>query len=136
MRWPPARSRTLALMALGVLAATPGPSGRGQEAEHSPASKVDAEMEKRIAGLEKTIGQHVEAGRIAEAIPPARERLDLLVRLRGKDHWQAGDARREAETFEQLAARSRAVQDRYAEAWRAISRGEQLYGQGEYAGAS
>ena len=129
MRWPLARSRSLALMALalGVLAATPGPSARGQEAKPPPASNADAEMEKRIEDLDKTIGQHLDAGRIAEAIPPAREKLDLLVRLRGKDHWQTGDARRDLETYERLAARPRAVQDRFAEARRGTTRGRSSF---------
>ena len=78
--------------------------GPRPEASHPPASNADAEMEKRIADLDMAIGRHLEAGRIAEAIPPAREKLDLLVRLRGKEHWQTGDARRDLETFERLVA--------------------------------
>ncbi len=136
MRWHFDRSRTLALMALamGALVATPDPGARGQEAKNPPASNAD--MEKRIVDLDETIGQHADAGRIAEAIPPAREKLDLLVRLRGKDHWQAGDARRDVETMDQLAARSRAVQDRFTEARRTMARGQQLFRQGRYAQAS
>jgi tetratricopeptide (TPR) repeat protein len=138
MRRPPARSRPTGLMALALcaLAATPCPPARGQDAGRTPASNADAEMAKRVDDLEKTISQQVDAGRIAEAIPPAQERLDLLVRLRGKDHWETGDARRDVETYEHLAARPRAVQDRFAEAQRAIARGEQFYGQGQYARAS
>ncbi len=105
MQWPLARSPTLTLMALGVVAGTTDPSARGQEAKTTPASNADAAIAKRVEVLDKTIGQHIDAGRIAEAIPPAREKLDLLVRLRGKDDWQAGDARRDLETYEHLAAR-------------------------------
>ena len=136
MQWPLARSPTLTLMALGVVAGTTDPSARGQEAKTTPASNADAAIAKRVEVLDKTIGQHIDAGRIAEAIPPAREKLDLLVRLRGKDHWQTGDARRDLETYERLAARPREVQDRFAEARRAMGRGEQLHGQGQYSRAS
>ena len=34
------------------------------------------------------ISQRVDAGQFAEAVPPAREKLDLLARTLGKDHWQ------------------------------------------------
>ncbi len=138
MRWPHARSRALVLIAL-ALAVRPWmtrASAAGQEARPPDASDADTKREKRIEDLEKTIDQNLAEGRIAEAIPPAREKLDLLIRLRGKDHWQAGDARRDVETYERLAAGPRAVRDRFAEARRAIARGEQLYGQGQYARAS
>ena len=135
MRWSRARSRSLVLMALalGVLPGTNRPSAAGQEARPPTASDPDPKLEKRIEELDKAIGQHIEAGRIAEAIPPAREKLDLLVRLRGKDHWQTADARRDLETYERLAKRPREVQDRFAEASRENTRAEQLYGQGQYA---
>ena len=109
MRWPPARLRTLTLMALalGLFPWTARTSALGQEATRPAARDADAESEKRIEDLGKTIGQHLDAGRIAEAIPPAREKLDLVVRLRGKEHWQTGDARRDLETFKRLAARPR-----------------------------
>ena len=106
-------------LALGVLAATLRPIGP------RPGGQTPAREQRRTRSWRsgsrtssKTIGQHLDAGRIAEAIPPAREKLDLLVRLRGKDHWQTGDARRDVETYEQLAARPREVQDRFAEARR------------------
>lgn len=106
MRWPPARSRSIALMALalGILPWTTRTSVPGQEARPPARSDPEAKLEKRIEDLEKTIRQHVEAGRIAEAVPPAREKLDLLARLRGTDHCQTGDARRDAETYERIAA--------------------------------
>ena len=91
-------------------------SALGQEAGPPAASDVDAKREKRIEDLDKTIDQDLKAGRIAEAIPPVREKLDLLVHLRGKEHWQTGNARRDLETYEQLAVRPREVQDRFAEA--------------------
>src|SRR5262245_47333287 len=120
MRRPPARLLTLALVALslGVLTWVARTPTRGQEARPPAASDPDARLEKRIEDLDKAIGQHLEAGRIAAAIPPAREKLDLLARLRGKDHWQTGDARRDLDTYERLAARPREVQGRFAEARR------------------
>ena len=88
MRCPSARSRSLALMALalGVLPGTTRPSAPGQEARPPTASDPDPKLEKRIEELDKAINAHLEAGRIAEAVPPAREKRDLLVRLRGRDH--------------------------------------------------
>src|ERR1700678_2788772 len=138
MRWPLARSRSLALMALalGAMPWAPGTSARGQQARPPAAAQPDAGLEERLEKLGETIDRHLYAGRIAEAIPAARAKLDLLVRLRGKDHWQAGDARRDVETYEHLAARPRAVRDRFAEARRANARGVQLYGQGHYARSS
>ena len=120
MRWTLARSRSLALMALalGMMPWTTRPPALGQEARPPAASDAEAEREKRVEELDKTIRQDLEAGRIAAAIPPAREKLDLLVRLRGPDHWQTGDARRNLETYERLAARPREVRDRFVEARR------------------
>jgi CHAT domain/Tetratricopeptide repeat len=138
MRWPHARSRSLVLIAL-ALAVRPWmtrPSAAGQESRPSDASDADAKREKRIEDLDRSIGQHLDASRIAEAIPLVREQLGLLVRLRGNDHWQTADARRDLETYERLAARPREVQDRFAEAHRENARGEELYGQGQYAPAS
>jgi tetratricopeptide (TPR) repeat protein len=130
--------QTFALMALalGVAPWTTGPSALGQQATPPAEGNPDAKLEKRIEELDKAVRQQVEAGRIAEAVPPAREKLDLLVRLRGADHWQSGDARRDAETYDRLAARPRQVQDRFAEARREEARGEELYGRGQYAPAS
>ena len=137
MRWSRARSRSLVLMALalGVLPGTNRPSAAGQEARPPAASDPDPKTEKRIEELDKAIRQQFEAGRIAEAVPPAREKLELLVRLRGTDHWQTGDARRDVETYERLAAGPRAVQDRFAEARRGAARAEQLYDRVQYAQA-
>jgi tetratricopeptide (TPR) repeat protein len=123
-------------LALGVLPGTNRPSAAGQEARPPTASDPDAKAEKRIEELDGAIRQQIEAGRIAEAVPPAREKLELLVRLRGTDHWQTGDARRDAETYERIAALPRAVQDRFAEARRGNTRAEQLFGQGQYAQVS
>src|SRR5262245_59394004 len=138
MRRPPARSRTLALMALslGALTWTARTPTRGQEARPPAASDQEAKLEERIKELDKAIGRHLEEGRIAEAIPPAREKLDLLARLRGKDHWQAGDARRDVDTYERLAARPRELQERFAEARRGAARADKFHGPGQYAQAS
>ena len=136
MRSPHARSRSMALMALAVLSWTSRPSASGQEARPPTANDPDAKTQKRIEDLDKVIDQQVEAGQIAEAVPPAQEKLDLLVRLRGTDHWQTGDARRDAETCERIAALPRAVHDRFAEARRRAAQASQLFRQGQYAQAS
>ncbi len=138
MRCPLVRSRSLTLIALtlGIMPWTNLASARGQEARPPAASDSRVASEKRIEELETTIGQHLAAGRIAQAIPAAREKLDLCIRLRGKDHWQTADARRDLETYERLAARPREARDRFAEARRQDARAEQLYSQGQYNRAS
>ena len=61
----------------------------------------------------------------------------LLVRLRGKDHWQTGDARRDLETYERLAAPPArgpgSVRGGPSRGWLGSN---ELYGQGQYAQAS
>jgi tetratricopeptide (TPR) repeat protein len=123
-------------LSLGVLTWIARTPTRGQEARPPAASDPDAKLEERIKDLDKAIRQQVEAGRIAEAVPPAREKLELLVRLRGTDHWETGDARREAETYERIAALPREIQDRFAEARRGDARAEQLLDRGQYTQAS
>ena len=138
MRRPPARSRPTGLMALALCASRRRPAHR-LAARMPDARPPEMPTRRWRSGSRISRRRSVSrsnAGRIAEAIPPARERLDLLVRLRGKDHWQTGDARRDVETYEHLAAGPARVQDRFAEAQRAIARGEQLYVQGQYARAS
>jgi tetratricopeptide (TPR) repeat protein len=136
MRWNPAKSWSLTLFALGLWTWTPRPAAPAQEAGPSAESDPAAKLEKRLEDLDSTIRRHVEAGRIADAIPPARERVDLLLRLRGTDHWQTGDARRDVQTYERLVALPREVQDRFAEARRGAAQAEQLLGQGQYARAA
>src|SRR5262249_35055976 len=75
------------------------------------------------------------AGRIAEAVPPAREKFDVLERGLGKDHWRTGDARRRLETCQRLAGLPREVQDRYVKSRQATARAIQLYDRGEYGAA-
>ena len=64
-----------------------------------PAERPDADLAKRVEKLDSAINQRLDAGQIAEALPPAREKLDLLASTLGKDHWQTGDARRDLETY-------------------------------------
>jgi tetratricopeptide (TPR) repeat protein len=123
-------------MAMGLSPWTAGTTAVAQKAEPPAASDPAANLDERIQDIDKAIGRQVEAGRISQAIPVAREKLDLIVRVRGKDHPQAGDARRELETYERLAARPRAVQDRFAEARRGSARGGQLHGEGQFAQAA
>jgi hypothetical protein len=128
MRWSPPRSRALALagLALGAVAwAAPGRL-RGQDPVPPSAPASVADLEQRVKALDGSISRALHAGRIAEAIPPARERLDLLERGLGKDHWRTGDGRRELETCRRLAGLPRAVQDRYAKARQADARAAQL----------
>jgi len=96
----------------------------------------DADLAKRVEKLDSAINQRLDAGQIAEAVLPAREKLDLLARTRGKDHWQTGDARRDLETYHRLAGLPREVQDRYVKARQAITRASQLYARGQYAEAA
>src|SRR6516162_6535325 len=138
MWWSPPRSLAVALasLATGALAWAAPPPLHGQDPPPPAAPARDADLAKRLEPLDRSINQRLDAGQIAEAVPPAREKLDLLTRARGQDHWQTGDARRELETYTRLAGRPREVQDRYVKARQANARAEQLYGRGQYAEAA
>ena len=138
MRWSPPRSLAVALagLTLGTLLGTGPPQLYGQDPSPPAAPAPDADLTKRVEKLDNTINQRLDAGQIAEAIPPAREKLDLLARTRGQDHWQTGDARRRLETYQRLAGLPRGVQDRYAKARQADARATQLHAGGQYAEAA
>jgi tetratricopeptide (TPR) repeat protein len=103
----------------------------------SPAAPApDADLAKRVEALDVSITQSLDTGRIAEAVRPAREKLDLLERGLGKDHWRTGDACRDLETYRRLAGRPGEVRDRYLKARGADAREGQLYGRGQYAEAA
>ena len=138
MRWSPPRSLAVALagLTLGALPWTAPPQLHGQNPPPPAAPAPDADLAKRVEKLDSAINQRLDAGQIAEAIPPAREKLDLLARTRGKDHWQTGDARRNLETYHRLAGLPREVQDRYVKARQANTRASQLYARGQYAEAA
>jgi CHAT domain-containing protein len=131
------RSLAIALVAfvLGALLWTASPQLHGQDRPTAAAPAPDVELAKRVQELDGAINRHLDAGQIAEAIPPAREKLDLLQRTRAKDHWQTGDARRDLETYQRLAALPREVQERYAKAHQAKTRARQLLAGGQYAQA-
>jgi tetratricopeptide (TPR) repeat protein len=93
-------------------------------------------LDKRVEKLDSAINERLEAGQFAEAVPPAREKLDLLERIRGKDHWRTGDARRDLETYQRLAGLPREVQGRFAKAHQAKARAIQLYARAQYAEAA
>ena len=135
MRWSPPRSLAVALagLTLGALPWTASPRLHGQGPPPPAAPAPDADLEKRVEELDRAINRRLEAGQIAEALPPAREKLDLLARTRGKDHWQTGNARWDLVTYQRLAGLPREVQDRYAKAHRAEARAVQLYARGQYA---
>jgi CHAT domain-containing protein/Tfp pilus assembly protein PilF len=138
MRWSPSRSLAVALagLTLGALPWAAPPRLHGQDPPPPAASAPDAALAKRVEALDGSITRSLDAGRIAEAIPPTREKLDLLERGLGKDHWQTGDARRDLETYRRLAGLPREVQDRFAKSWQADVRAVQLYDRGQYAEAA
>ena len=138
MRWSPPRSLAVALagLTLGALPWTAPPQLHGQDPPPPAAPAPDADLAKRVEKLDSAINQRLDAGQIAEAVRPAREKLDLLARTRGKDHWQTGDARRDLETYHRLAGLPREVQDRYVKARQANARASQLYARGQYAEAA
>src|SRR5215831_6230704 len=129
MRWSPPRwlAVTLAGLTLGALPWAAPPRLHGQAPPPPAAPAPDADLAKRVEKLDGAINQCLDAGRIAEAVPPARERLDLLERGLGKDHWRTGDARRNLETYQRLAGLPREVQDRYVKARQADAKAHQLY---------
>ncbi|MBV8130256.1 MAG: tetratricopeptide repeat-containing protein, partial [Planctomycetaceae bacterium] len=150
MRWSPLRSLAVALagLTLGALPWTAPAPVHGQDppppAAPAPATDLAKRVEKldsainakRVEKLDSAINQHLDAGQIAEAVRPDREKLDLLARTLGKDHWQTGDARRDLETYQRLAGLPREVQDRYVKARQAKTRASQLYARGQYAEAA
>jgi len=138
MRWSPPRSLAGVLAGLALSAppwAVPAPV-HGQNPPPPAAPAPDADLAKRVEKLDSTINQHLDGGQIAEAVPPAREKLDLVARTRGRDHWQTGDARRVLETYQRLAGLPREVQDRFVKMRQAETRATQLYARGQYAEAT
>src|SRR5271157_2474037 len=137
MRWSPPRSLAVALagLTLGALPWTAPPQLHGQDPPPPAAPAADADLAKRVQKLDSAINQRLDAGQIAEAVLPAREKLDLLARTLGKDHWQTGDARRDLETYHRLAGLPREVQDRYVKARQANNLAATLHDQGKYAEA-
>src|SRR5208337_522242 len=118
MRWSPPRSLAVALagLCLGALPWTAPAPVHGQDTPTPAAPAPDADLAKRVEELDSAINQRLDAGQIAEAVPPAREKLDVVARTLGKDHWLTGDARRNLETYHRVAGLPREVQDRYAKA--------------------
>jgi hypothetical protein len=137
MRWSPPRSLAVALagLTLGALPWTAPPRLHGQDPAPPAAPAPGADLAKRVEELDGVINRSLYAGRIAEAIPPAREKLDLLARTRGQNHWRTGDARRDLETYRRLAGLPREVQDRFVKAQKANARANQLDAKGQYAEA-
>jgi tetratricopeptide (TPR) repeat protein len=138
MQWSPPRSLAVALagIALSALPWTAPAPVHGQDTPPPAAHAPAADLAKRVQKLDSAINQHLDTGQIAEAVRPAREKLDLLARTLGKDHWQTGDARRDLETYHRLAGLPREVQDRYVKARQAVARASQLYARGHYAEAA
>src|SRR5262245_60197812 len=138
MRWSPPRSLAVALagLTLGALPWTAPPRAHGEGPPPPAAAAPDADLAKRVEKIDREINQRLDAGQIAEAVPPAREKLDLLERGLGKDHWRTGGARRDLETYQRLASLPREVQDRFAKARPAGTRATQLYARGQYAEAA
>ena len=138
MRWSPPQSLAVALagLTLGALPWTASPLAHGQDPPPPAAAAPDADLAKRVEELDGVINRHLAAGQIAEAVPPAREKLDLLARIRGQDHWQTGDARRNLETYSRLAGRPREVQERFVKARQANARANQLDSRGQFAEAA
>src|SRR5271157_3510210 len=138
MPWSPPRSLVVALagLALSALPWTAHAPVHGQDAPPPAAPAPDADLAKRVQKLDSAIHQRLDAGQIAEAVLPAREKLDLLARTLGKDHWQTGDARRVLETCQRLAGLPRDVQDRYVKSRQANTRASQLYARGQYTEAA
>ncbi len=104
----------------------------GQDAKPAAPSKPDAAFEKRVKELDQTIEQQVSAGKIAEAVAPAKELLELRQRNRGASHWQTVSARWQYQTLQRLAAQPRGAQEQYVKALKADQKGGQLLAQGKY----
>src|SRR5258708_4420115 len=118
MRWLSPRSRTVALagITLYLFVGEATLPVHGQDTTSPAVPAPDSELAKALDDLDRSITQRLDAGQIAEAVPTAREKLDLLERKLGKDHWQACDARRDLETYQRLSGLPREVRDRYGKA--------------------
>src|SRR5262249_11396828 len=121
---PSERSLRMALTAL-MLTVPSARTAPGQDKPPASTPAPDNDATKRVEELTRTIGRHLDAGRIAEATPPARDGLAPLERTRGNDHWQTGDARRELRTYQRLAELPDDARDRYVKARRVHAQARQ-----------
>src|SRR5262249_15720180 len=74
----------------------------------------DAERAKGLHARSVELGR---AGKFAEAQGPIREILDLYTRVLGQDHSETGDARRELETLQKVAALPEADRAEYVKTY-------------------
>lgn len=65
--------------------------------------QLNGDDAKRAAEWERKIGALEEAGKLAEAVRPARELVALRTRRLGADHWETTSAHWRAETLAKLA---------------------------------
>jgi tetratricopeptide (TPR) repeat protein len=119
-----------------ILAALPWaapPRLRGQGPAPPAAPAPGADLDKRIEELDSSIKRALDAGQITEAVPPAREKLDLRERSLGKDHWRTGDARRDLEAYQRLATRPSEERERFRKARATTARSNEAFNRGRYA---
>ena len=99
MRWSPPRSLAVALagLTLGALPWTAPPQLHGQDPPPPAAPAPDADLAKRVQKLDSAIDRRLDAGQIAEAVRPAREKLTSShapwARTTGRPATPAGTSR-------------------------------------------
>ena len=87
---------------------------------------------KRVAELEKQIGELRRAGKFAEAQKAARAIVELRTRGQGPDHWQTADARRLLHRLAKVAALPEEARRELAEAGKLDAEVFALYQRGHY----
>jgi tetratricopeptide (TPR) repeat protein len=96
-------------LAFLMIALSVPPLALGQQPEDpeplKPAPReLPAEVASRVETLDEEIDGHRRAGAYEKAAEAAREVAALRTEHQGSDHWQAQDARREAETLSSIHA--------------------------------
>jgi hypothetical protein len=71
---------------------------------------------KRVAELEKKVGELSQADKFAEAQEVERQIVELRSRVQGAEHWQTADARRQLDDLKRLERLSAAERTRLREA--------------------
>src|SRR5262245_59497328 len=120
-------ARFLELMAFALLMT--GVPGFARPQEDSPAQKhaLPREEARRVAELQKQVGELRRAGKVVEAQAALREVVALRQRLQPADHWELIDDECRLKSLERTAALSAEAQAELAEVKRRDARIVSLY---------
>jgi len=107
----------------------------GQKAPSPPQNAPAADDAKKVEGLEKQVEGLLDAGKLSEALPLAREVESILVKAQGRENWHAVTAAWRVRTLTAVLARSPEEQAEYRSALSAAREGKVLSGQSKHAEA-